>query len=114
MHLIVNYKGEIVAAKVTTCNVHDTKPVEELAKGLTDKLYGYKGYLSNALKDNSFDKNVTLITTVRKNIKANALSFGVGQCCQSDSLSRLLTSNERIYLSLNTSVIAVLMVLRLN
>ena len=38
LHLIVNYKGEIVAAKVTTGNVHDTKPVEELARGLTDKL----------------------------------------------------------------------------
>jgi hypothetical protein len=25
------YKGEIVAAKVTTGNVHDTKPLKELA-----------------------------------------------------------------------------------
>ena len=75
LHLIVNYKGEIVAATVTTGNVHDTKPVEELAKGLTDKLYGDKGYLSNALKDNLFDKGVTLITTVRKNMKAKAMSL---------------------------------------
>jgi IS5 family transposase len=75
LHLIVNYKGEIVAAKVTTGNVHDTKPVEELAEGLTDKLYGDKGYLSNALKDNLFDKGVTLITTVRKNMKAKAMSL---------------------------------------
>jgi hypothetical protein len=26
LHLIVNYQGEIVAAKVTTGNVHDTQP----------------------------------------------------------------------------------------
>jgi hypothetical protein len=32
LHLIVNYQGEIVAAKVTTGgNVHGTQPVEELA-----------------------------------------------------------------------------------
>ena len=47
LHLIVNHHGEIVAAKVTTGNVHDTQPVEELAQGLTDKLYGDKGYLTD-------------------------------------------------------------------
>jgi hypothetical protein len=28
-HLIVNYRGEVVAAKVTTRNVHDTQPVKD-------------------------------------------------------------------------------------
>ena len=62
----VNYQGEIVAAEVTTGNVRDTQPVEELAKGLTGKLYGNKGYLSKDLEVNLFDKGVALITTVRK------------------------------------------------
>jgi hypothetical protein len=66
LYLIVNYQGEIVAAKVTTGNVHDTQPVEALARGLTGKLYGDKGYLSKALEANLFDKGVALITTVRK------------------------------------------------
>jgi hypothetical protein len=44
LHLIVNYKGEVVAAKATSGSVHDTKPDEELAKELTDNLYGDKGY----------------------------------------------------------------------
>jgi hypothetical protein len=61
LHLVVNHHGEIVAAKVTIGNVHDTQPVRELAEGLTDKLYG--------------DKGVSLITTVRKNIKAKAISL---------------------------------------
>ena len=39
LHLVVNHHGEIVAAKVTTGNVHDTQPARELAEGLTDKLY---------------------------------------------------------------------------
>jgi hypothetical protein len=75
LHLIVNYRGEIVAAKVTTANVHDAKPVEELAQGLTDKLYGDKGYLSKALESTLFEKGVKLITTVRKNMKAKAMSL---------------------------------------
>ena len=75
LHLIVNHHGEIVAAKVTTGNVHDTKPVEELARNLPDKLYGDKGYLSKALEANLFEKGVQLITTVRKNMKAKAMSL---------------------------------------
>jgi hypothetical protein len=75
LHLIVNYKGEIVAAKVTTGDVHDTQPVTELAQGLTDKLYGDKGYLSKALAADLFEKGLTLVTTVRKNMKAKAISL---------------------------------------
>ncbi|WDE03943.1 IS982 family transposase [Thalassomonas viridans] len=75
LHLIVNYQGEIVAAKLTPGNVHDTKPVAELADGLIDKLYGDKGYISKALESDLFEKGVTLITTVRKNMKPKALSL---------------------------------------
>ena len=75
LHLIVNYRGEIVAAKLTTGNVHDTQPVPELAKGLTDKLYGDKGYLSKALEEKLFNRGVSMITNVRKNMKARALSL---------------------------------------
>lgn len=75
LHLIVNYRGEIVAAKLTSGNVHDTQPVPELAKGLTDKLYGDKGYLSKALEEKLFNRGVTMITNVRKNMKAKALSL---------------------------------------
>jgi hypothetical protein len=75
LHLVVNHHGEIVAAKVTTGNVHDTQPVRELAEGLTDKLYVDKGYLSKALEAYLLDKGVSLITTVRKNMKAKAISL---------------------------------------
>jgi hypothetical protein len=64
-----------VAAKVTTGNIHDTQPVTELAQGLTDKLYGDKGYLIKALAANLFEKGVTLVTKVRKNMKAKAISL---------------------------------------
>jgi hypothetical protein len=75
LHMIVNYQGEIVAAKVTTGNVHDTQPVEALAQGLTGKLYSHKGYLSKDLEANLFDKGVALRSTIRKNMKAKAISL---------------------------------------
>ncbi len=75
LHLVVNYRGEIVAAKLTQGNVHDTKPVPELAERLTDKLYADKGYISKILKEKLHDKGVSLITNVRKNMKAKALSL---------------------------------------
>jgi hypothetical protein len=51
LYLIVNYLGEIVAAKVTTGNVHDTQAVAELAKGLIDysRHRSMKGFMLNLL-----------------------------------------------------------------
>jgi len=73
--LIDNHLGEVVAAKVTTANVHDTHLVAELAKGLTGKLSRDKGDLSKALEADLFDDGVNLFTTVRKNMKAKAMSL---------------------------------------
>lgn len=75
LHLVTNFKGEIVDAKLTTANVHDTKPVLELSKKLTGKLYADKGYISKKLSANLKDKGVDLITTVRRNMKAKAMSL---------------------------------------
>jgi hypothetical protein len=75
LHIITNFKGEIVAAKLTTGNVHDTKPVRELASGLIGKLYADKGYISKSLKTDLLDNDVELVTNVRKNMKAKALSL---------------------------------------
>lgn len=74
LHLIVNHLGDIVSLKLTPGNVDDRKPVPELAKDLTDKLYGDKGYLSKVLYDELFESGVELITTVRKNMKARVLA----------------------------------------
>lgn len=75
LHIITHFKGEIVAAKLTTRNVHDTKPVRELATGLIGKLYADKGYISKSLKAYLLDNDIELVTNVRKNMKAKALSL---------------------------------------
>ncbi len=75
LHLIINHTGDILAAKLTPGNVDDRKPVPELSDNLFGKLYGDKGYIGKALAETLFEKNVELITNVRKNMKPRLISL---------------------------------------
>ena len=75
LHLIINHLGEIVALKLIKGNEDDRKPVPEMAEGLWGKLYGDKGYISQALAGELFNKGVELITTIRKNMKKKFISL---------------------------------------
>lgn len=75
LHLIINHLGEIVSLKLTKGNEDDRKPVPEMAEGLWGKLYGDKGYISQALTGELLDKGVELITTIRKNMKKKFISL---------------------------------------
>lgn len=75
LHLVINHKGEILATKLTAGNVDDRKPVPELVRDLWGKLYGDKGYVSQALGDKLFDQGVEFITNVRSNMKPKALAL---------------------------------------
>ena len=61
--------GEIMSFKITKGNVHDNKPVEELAKNLKGKLFGDKGYLGKKLKENLKNQGLDIFTKVRSNMK---------------------------------------------
>ncbi len=74
LHIITNHLGDIVAAKLTPANTDDRKPVRELSKGLFDKLYADKGFISKALTDDLKEDGITLITTQRKNMKSKILA----------------------------------------
>lgn len=74
LHLIINHKGEIIAAKVTPANQHDTAPVEELTQGIHGTLYGDKGYISSKLEQSLSERGLKFITNVRCNMKAKAIS----------------------------------------
>jgi transposase len=69
LHLVVNERGELVALSVTPGNVDDRKPVPHLTKALWGKLFGDKGYISQALFDELFARGLQLITSIRKNMK---------------------------------------------
>ena len=75
LHLIINHLGEIVALKLTKGNVDDRQPVSEMSESLFGKLYGDKGYISQALTGELLEKGVELITTVRKNMKKKFISL---------------------------------------
>lgn len=69
LHLIVNELGEVLAFTLTPGNVDDRKPVPQLAKRLFGKLFGDKGYLSQALFEQLWQQNVQLITALKANMK---------------------------------------------
>lgn len=69
LHLIINDEGELLAFKLAAGNVDDRVPVPELTSSLFGKLFGDKGYISQALFDALYERGVQLITRLRKNMK---------------------------------------------
>ncbi len=67
--MIFNTYGEIVRLAITPGNVNDRAPVKDMVSGITAKLIGDKGYLSQKLFQELFQNGVTLITRIRKNMK---------------------------------------------
>ena len=71
IYLIVNDRGELIDFVLTPGNV---KPVPRLARRLFGKLFGDKGYLSKALRDELWRMfKVQLITGIRANMKNTLL-----------------------------------------
>jgi transposase len=74
LHLIVNDQGELLAFHLTAGNVDDRKPVARLARGLYGKLFGDRGYISQALQEILSAQGVQLITKIKKNMKQRLLT----------------------------------------
>ncbi len=51
LHLVVNDRGELLAFCLTPGNVDDRRPVPRLVRRLFGKLFGDKGYISQALAE---------------------------------------------------------------
>ena len=69
LHLVVNDRGELLAFRITPGNVDDREPVPELTAGLTGKLIGDRGYLSQQLFDELWERGLQLITKIRRNMR---------------------------------------------
>lgn len=74
LHLVINNHGELIAFKITRANQHDAKACESLLKTLNGLVFGDKGYLGKELFSRLLKNGLKLITRVRKNMKAPALS----------------------------------------
>ncbi|PCS23621.1 Mobile element protein [Candidatus Enterovibrio escicola] len=55
----------------------DRKPVSEIADKLLGCLYGDKGYIAAPLERELADKEVILITGMKKNMKPKVKNFGI-------------------------------------
>jgi Transposase DDE domain len=59
---------------LTAGNVSDKSVVMTLAKDLFGKLFGDRGYISQDLFQNLYQKGVQLVTKIRKNMKNKLMS----------------------------------------
>jgi hypothetical protein len=74
VHLVVSDTGELLNFTLTTGDVDDRKPVPGLLAALFGKVFGDKGYISQALKDLLAEQGIQLITKVRKKMKPQELA----------------------------------------
>lgn len=73
LHLLINDAGELLACRLTAANVDDRVPVRALVARVTGKVFGDRGYISQALFADLFAHGVRLITKVRKDMKNKLL-----------------------------------------
>jgi Transposase DDE domain len=69
LHLIINERGELLAFKLTPANVDDRQPVPELTQTLFGQLFGDRGYISQALFEELYQRGLQLVTKAKKNMK---------------------------------------------
>lgn len=69
LHAILNSRGELIRLKLTPGNVDDRKPLLTLCRGLFGYLFADKGYIAQRLTQALTERNIQLITTLRKNMK---------------------------------------------
>ncbi len=75
LHLVINDCGELLSFALTPGHIDDRQPVPQLTKRLWGKLFGDKGYISQSLFAELFERNVKLITNIRKNMKNKLLEW---------------------------------------
>lgn len=69
LHLISNDHGKLLAVYLTPGNTDDRKLLHAISQNLFSKLFGDKGYISQALFETLYQRGLELITNIRKNMK---------------------------------------------
>ena len=75
LHILINDKGELMAFKITQGNVDDRTFVDQLSDGLIGKMIGDKGYISQKLFEELYQRGLQLITKIRKNMQNKLMHF---------------------------------------
>jgi len=71
LHLVINDMGEICSFCLTPGNIDDRSfsVIDILCRELNGKLFGDRGYISQELFERLYQKDIQLITRLRKNMK---------------------------------------------
>ncbi|KAM3111691.1 IS982 family transposase [Phormidesmis sp. 146-33] len=69
LHLMINDRGELLAFKLTPANTDDRQPVPEMTQDLIGQLFGDRGYISQKLFEELYDRGLQLVTKSKKNMK---------------------------------------------
>ena len=69
LHIVINDRGEIMAFKITSSTTDDRVPVDQMTQGLTGKIFGDRGYISQELFDKLYQRGLKLVTRIKKNMK---------------------------------------------
>ncbi len=72
-HLIINERGELIAFKLTAANMDDRVPVPDMPKDIIGKLFADKGYISQKLFEELYERGLQLVTKLKKNMKNKML-----------------------------------------
>jgi len=77
LHLIINDKGEILSFCLTSGNVDDRDEIvmNSLTKEIFGKLFADRGYISQKLFEKLLEKDITLITRAKKNMKNKLMDY---------------------------------------
>ena len=69
LHIIINHKGSIIAAKITPGNVDERSILDEISKNIKGNLFADKGFISAKLFKSLYQRGLKLITGIRRNMK---------------------------------------------
>lgn len=77
LHLAINDRGEILSFCLTPGNVSDKdhKVIEQLTREMYGKLFADKGYISQELFESLWERNIQLITKLKKNMKNKLMDY---------------------------------------
>jgi hypothetical protein len=69
LHIVINHKGQLMAAKITRGNVDDRAPADAMTAHLKGLLCADKGYISAKLFKSLYERGLKLIAGIRKGMK---------------------------------------------
>lgn len=75
LHIVINHKGQMMAAKITPGNTDDRVALEEMVKHLRGKCYADKGYIGKKIFANLWKNGLHLITGIRRNMRNHLMPF---------------------------------------